>query len=209
MKGFGGLGISVSIGNVLTVLTPVTHSPSASLLGGMMPPPCCPEGEEGACVYVWLVNGGVPPARPVGRGRGAGSKAGHEQRFPLCALDMPKYTRDKIKVEIPPWLRSDPAGRGSAGGAGGGAPQRGVVLGGARGGRGLGRRRAIKGVPVAARAAAADLRVSSGAGPAPARSRHGAQEVLRGGQLEDERRQEEPGRAHPHAEQRQALRRHR
>lgn len=34
--------------------------------------------------------------------------AGHEQRFPLCALDMPKYTRDKIKVEIPPWLLSDP-----------------------------------------------------------------------------------------------------
>lgn len=34
---------------------------------------------------------------------------------------------------------------------------------GCAGGRGLGRRRAIKGAPVAARAVAADLRVSSGA----------------------------------------------
>lgn len=116
------MGISLSIGNVLTVPIPVTHSPNASLLGGIMPPPCCPGGEEGACVYVWLLNGGVPSSRPVGRGRGAGSKAGHEQRFPLCALDMPKYTRDKIKVEIPPWLLCAPrlAG-GSAGGARGGA----------------------------------------------------------------------------------------
>lgn len=95
-------------------------------------------------MYVWLVNGGGgPPARPVGRGRGAGSKAGHEQRFPLCALDMPKYTRDKIKVEIPSWLLSGPRlAQGSAGGAGGGA----------RGGRGLGRRRVIKAAPVSARA---------------------------------------------------------
>lgn len=70
-------------------------------------------------MYVWLVNGGVPPARPVGREGGAGSRAGHEQRFPLCALDMPKYTRDKIKVEEPAWLLCDAPGRGKCGWGGG------------------------------------------------------------------------------------------
>lgn len=126
-------------------------------------------------MYVWLMYGGgggfLLPALP-GRVWGwqqGGPRAVSPLPPSLCALYMPKYTRDKIKVKIPPLVsvcltppRTPRTRSGSRDTAGGGASDEGAGSAGAgpAGGAVL---RAIKA------GAAVDLRVvSSGTGSRPA-----------------------------------------
>lgn len=126
-------------------------------------------------MYVWLMYGGgggfLLPALP-GRVWGwqqGGPRAVSPLPPSLCALYMPKYTRDKIKVKIPPLVSvcltppphtEDPQRQPGHGGGRGQRRRGGVCRGGASGGAVL---RAIKA------GAAVDLRVvSSGTGSRPA-----------------------------------------
>lgn len=128
-------------------------------------------------MYVWLMYGGgggfLLPALP-GRVWGwqqGGPRAVSPLPPSLCALYMPKYTRDKIKVKIPPLVSvcltppphtEDPQRQPGHGGGRGQRRRGGVCRGGASGGAVL---RAIKA------GAAVDLRVVSsvtGSRPAPA-----------------------------------------